>query len=79
MLQLCKTLHTVCECVNFPMCVNNITHLPASLETETATPRSESLTLLQTVSMSRTECMQSGPSSMQDWEAGQKLQLSRRL
>lgn len=65
--------------MNFPTYVNNITNLPASLDTDTATPRPESLTFLQTVSMSRTEFMQSGPFSVQHWEAGQKLQLSSRL
>lgn len=54
-------------------------YLPASLETDTATPRPEEVTLLQTDSMSMTEVIQSGPPTMQHWESGQKLLLSRPL
>lgn len=54
-------------------------YLPASLETDTATPSPEAVTRLQTDSMSITESMQSGPPTMQHWESGQKLLLSRPL
>lgn len=54
-------------------------YLPASLDTDRTTPRLDSFTLLQTVSICRSDFIQSGPFSMQHSEAGQKLQLSRRV
>lgn len=54
-------------------------YLPASLETDTATPSPEEVTRLHTDSMSITESIQSGPPTTQHCESGQKLLLSRPL